>query len=86
MAKTYADPLGSGLATSGHARAQGMGFGAKKAEQTVSGLAALNRCLCAYAEGWGREMVPANPIVPIETMPSLIDGLQKVQTVSPHTT
>ena len=35
-----------------------------KAQQPVSRLATLSRCLCSYAEGQGREMVLAGSFVP----------------------
>jgi len=43
-----------------------VGFGAKQAKQPVSRFSALSRCLCAYAERWGKEMALSSSFVPQE--------------------
>ena len=45
-------------------RAQKCRIGTKHTKQPVSELAALNKCLCTYAEGRERELVPAGSFCP----------------------
>ena len=59
-------------------RVQGHGIRRKQAKPPMSELAALGRCLCTHAEGWGKEIAPNGSFVPREAMPPLLDVLQKV--------
>ena len=45
---------------------KGVGFAGKHAKEPVFGLAALSRCLCAYAEEYVRQMMTAGSFVPGE--------------------
>ena len=93
MARTCVSPLGKDLTELGLMQlrprqatmpeCRSVGFGAKQPKQPVSGLATLARCLCAYAEGQGREMALAVSFVPREAMPLLTDAFQEQSTVSP---
>lgn len=64
-------------------KGRGVGVGANQAKQLVSGLAALSVSTLMLRSG-GREMETPGSFVPREAMPSLIDALQKVHSVSPH--
>lgn len=48
-----------------------IGFGAKHIKEPVSGLAVFSRCLWTYLDWQEREMAPAGPFLPGETMPPL---------------
>lgn len=61
----------------GHSRVQEYEFGAKCAKEPVSSLATLSKCLCAYAEVWGKEMAPEGSFVPRETLSLLSDTRQE---------
>lgn len=67
-----------------HTRKWGCGIWNYQAKQPRSQFAALSRCLCTYAEGQGRKMMPAGSFVPRVSMPPLIKALQNVWTVSPR--
>ena len=62
---------------------RGMAFGVKHSKKPVFRLAALSRCLCAYAKGRGSVMVTAGSFVPEEAMPLLPNALKEGGTVSP---
>lgn len=56
---------------------RGMEFGVKCSKKLVSRLAALSRCLCAYADGQGRVVKnPTRAFVPRDEMSPLPDVLQ----------
>ena len=64
-----------------------MEFGAQHIKPPATGLAALSKCLCTHAEGWGRGgTVPTGSFVPEEAMPSLSDVLQEERPVFPSAT
>ena len=51
------------------------GFGAKLAKESMSGLAAISRCLRTYAEGQGREIDTVGSFVHGDAMVALTDVL-----------
>ena len=73
----------TGLTQKGsHSRAQEHRYGAKHTKRSVSRLAALIRCPCTDAEGWGREMSSTGYFVPCESMIPLSDVFQEGGVVS----